>query len=82
MNRKLAKCKLILEYYDWELFYKLLSRLYSKKWKGLFKFLASKDQLIRKVKSEEEFINQLEYNDKKVYLDFIQLFDKDSLRCS
>lgn len=71
-NKELAKCKLIYEYYDWEYFYKLLSRLYGNDWIDFYKFLNTHKFEFNEVKSERDILQKFNEKEEKTYTDFLK----------
>ena len=69
-NKKLVHKKLIYEYYDWRLFYKLLERLYGKKWNEFYVFLSQIKIKYNEVDTEEKFLKKLNDKKKAKYLNF------------
>ena len=69
-NTELTKSKLIYEYYDWEYFYKLLSRLYGNVWMEFYCFLKTKEHDYCVVTSEEDFLSRFNMKEKAIYNEY------------
>ncbi|MDC7998012.1 hypothetical protein [Gilvibacter sediminis] len=71
-NKQVVHQKLIYEYYDWHLFYRLLERLYGEDWKDFYTFISKAKIGYNQVKNENALLAKFDADQKIQYSYFIK----------